>query len=205
MDWEWENIVTNPIARSAKKTKPTHNSRGSLSYFPAMNLPVTIFPEVTSRLQTKHFALLPSMSFLCLLSVPPKVHAKSSTLELTQEDSNRFKTLDQGIGDAMKLSRKRRKVRSGDNRWGTWLRRLLVAIKLVSIHLFLAHSLLLQSFPRHAHEKMTLFPQSGQVWVLKKGRFATPLAGDATYRSSTHKHTHIDKLIAQLGAHTRHK
>ena len=32
----------------------------------------------------------------------------------------------------------------------------------------------------------------------------SPLAGDATYGSSTHKHTHIDKLIAQLGAH-RHK
>jgi hypothetical protein len=64
-------------------------------------------------LQTKQFALLPSMSFLCLLSVSPKVHAKSSTLELTQEDSDRFKTLDQGtakFGDAMKLSRKRRKV-----------------------------------------------------------------------------------------------
>lgn len=70
-------------------------------------------PEVTSRLQTKQFALLPSMSFLCLLSVSPKVHAQSSTLELTQEDSDRFKTLDQGTAmfkDAMKLSRKRGKI-----------------------------------------------------------------------------------------------
>ena len=53
------------------------------------------------------------MSFLCLLSVSPKIHAQSSTLELTQEDSDRFKTLDQGtenFKDAMKLLRKRRKV-----------------------------------------------------------------------------------------------
>ena len=70
-------------------------------------------PEVTSHLQTKQFALLPSMSFLCLLSVSPKVHAQSCTLELTPEDSDRFKTLDQGTAkfkDAMKLSRKRKKV-----------------------------------------------------------------------------------------------
>ena len=43
----------------------------------------------------------------------PKVHAQSSTLELTQEDSDRFKTLDQGTAmfkDAMKLSRKRGKI-----------------------------------------------------------------------------------------------
>jgi hypothetical protein len=32
----------------------------------------------------------------------------------------------------------------------------------------------------------------------------TPLAGDAVYRQSTHKHTHIHKLIAQLDMH-RHK
>ena len=70
-------------------------------------------PEATSCLQMKQFALLPLMSFLCLLSVSPKVHAQSSTLELTHEDSIQFKTLDQGTAqfkDAMKLSRKRRKV-----------------------------------------------------------------------------------------------
>ena len=69
-------------------------------------------PEVTSRLQTKQFALLPSMSFLCLLSVSPKVHSVSGTLELAQEDSDQFKTLDKGTAkfkDAMKLSRKRGK------------------------------------------------------------------------------------------------
>jgi hypothetical protein len=45
--------------------------------------------------------------------VSPKVHAQSGTLELTQEDSDRFNTLDQGtakFNDAMKLSRKRRKA-----------------------------------------------------------------------------------------------
>jgi hypothetical protein len=47
-----------------------------------------------------------------LLSVPPRVHSISSTLELTQEDSDRFKTLEKGTAkfkDAMKLSRKRGK------------------------------------------------------------------------------------------------
>ncbi|KAF8231987.1 hypothetical protein L208DRAFT_33464 [Tricholoma matsutake] len=70
-------------------------------------------PEITSRLQTRKFALLPSMSFLCLLSLPPKVHTQTGTLELTQEDSNRFKTLEDGVvnfQDAMKMSRKRQKV-----------------------------------------------------------------------------------------------
>lgn len=70
-------------------------------------------PEITSRLQTRQFALLPSMSFLCLLSLPPKVHTQTGTLELTQEDSNRFKTLEDGVvnfQDAMKMSRKRQKV-----------------------------------------------------------------------------------------------
>jgi hypothetical protein len=38
---------------------------------------------------------------------------------------------------------------------------------------------------------------------LKKKKNA-PLAGDAVYRQSTHKHTHIHKLIAQLDMH-RHK
>jgi hypothetical protein len=69
-------------------------------------------PEVTSRLQTKQFAILPSMPFLCLLSVSPKVHSISGTLELTQEDIDRFNTLDKGsvkFKAAMKLSRKRGK------------------------------------------------------------------------------------------------
>ena len=51
------------------------------------------------------------MPFLCLLSVSPKVHSSiSGTLELTQEDIDRFNTLDKGsekIKAAMKLSRKR--------------------------------------------------------------------------------------------------
>jgi hypothetical protein len=69
-------------------------------------------PELTSRLQTRQFALLPAMMFLTLLSSPPKVNPQSGTLELTQEDSNRFKTLDNGttkFKDAMKLSKKRGK------------------------------------------------------------------------------------------------
>jgi hypothetical protein len=69
-------------------------------------------PESTSRLQTRQFALLPAMMFLTLLSSSPKVNAQSGTLELTLEDSNRFKTLDSGAAkfkDAMKLSRKRGK------------------------------------------------------------------------------------------------
>jgi hypothetical protein len=69
-------------------------------------------PEMTSRLQTKQFAILPSMPFLCLLSVSLKVHPKSGTLELTQEDIDRFKALDKGsvkFQAAMKLSRKRGK------------------------------------------------------------------------------------------------
>ena len=52
------------------------------------------------------------MSFLCLLSVSPKVHLISGTLELTQEESDQFRTLEKGTAkfkDAMKLSRKREK------------------------------------------------------------------------------------------------
>jgi hypothetical protein len=46
------------------------------------------------------------MTFLCLLSVSLKVHSISGALELLQEDSDRFNTLDKGT---MKLSRKRGK------------------------------------------------------------------------------------------------
>ena len=50
--------------------------------------------------------------FLTLLSSSLKVNAQSGTLELTLEDSNRFKTLDNGAAkfkDAMNLLRKREK------------------------------------------------------------------------------------------------
>ena len=60
----------------------------------------------------RQFALLPSMSFLCLLSLPPKIHT-SGTLELTKEDSNWFNTLEDGVANfqaAMKMSRKRQKA-----------------------------------------------------------------------------------------------
>ena len=55
---------------------------------------------------------MPAIMFLTLLSSSLKVNAQSGTLELTLEDSNQFKTLDNGAAkfkDAMKLSRKREK------------------------------------------------------------------------------------------------
>lgn len=64
-------------------------------------------PEATSILQTKQFALLSSISFLCLLSSTPNTTAVG--IELAQEDAERFKTLlaGQATFKAMRLSRKR--------------------------------------------------------------------------------------------------
>jgi hypothetical protein len=63
-------------------------------------------------MQTRQFALLPSIIFLTLLSTSPKVHVQSGTLELLQpeEDTDRFAALDKGMVAfkvAMKLSKKR--------------------------------------------------------------------------------------------------
>jgi hypothetical protein len=66
--------------------------------------------EATSYLQTRQFALLPSIMFLTLLLTSSKVHVQSGTLELLQEDTDRFATLDKGMVTfkvAMKLSKKR--------------------------------------------------------------------------------------------------
>lgn len=65
--------------------------------------------EATSRFQTNHFALLPSLQFLVLLSSPQKM--TPTGLELTQEDGERFLGLKGGatkFKEAMKLSRKRK-------------------------------------------------------------------------------------------------
>ena len=64
-------------------------------------------PEATSILQTKQFALLSSISFLCLLSSTPNTTAVG--IELAQEDAERFKTLLAGketFKEAMRLFRK---------------------------------------------------------------------------------------------------
>ncbi|KAF8239866.1 hypothetical protein L208DRAFT_1236051, partial [Tricholoma matsutake] len=64
-------------------------------------------PEATSILQTKQFALLSSISFLCLLSSTPNTTAVG--IELAQEDAECFKTLLAGketFKEAMHLSRK---------------------------------------------------------------------------------------------------
>jgi hypothetical protein len=70
-------------------------------------------PEATSRLRTRQFALLPLIMFLSLLSVAPKVHAHAGTLELAQEDTDRYSALDQGSAkfkNAITLSDKRGKA-----------------------------------------------------------------------------------------------
>ena len=69
-------------------------------------------PEATSRLRTRQFALLPLIIF-SLLSVAPKVHAHAGTLELAQEDTDRYSALDQGSAkfkNAITLSDKRGKA-----------------------------------------------------------------------------------------------
>ncbi|KAJ6608979.1 hypothetical protein B0H10DRAFT_1954937 [Mycena sp. CBHHK59/15] len=50
----------------------------------------------TAMLQTKQFAHIPSINFLCLLSKSPKV--LPTGLELEQEDVDRFKKLNGGLG-----------------------------------------------------------------------------------------------------------
>jgi uncharacterized membrane protein len=72
-------------------------------------------PEATSILQTKQFALLGSISFLCLLSSTPVVTAIG--MELTQEDTEHFKILyaaESNFKEAMCLSRKRGRGKQND-------------------------------------------------------------------------------------------
>ncbi|KAJ7914140.1 hypothetical protein B0H13DRAFT_1537995, partial [Mycena leptocephala] len=67
-------------------------------------------PTATAVVQTKQLAHIPPSNFLCLLSAPPK--PAPTGLELTPEDSERFKTLSRGLvkfEEAMKLFRKRGK------------------------------------------------------------------------------------------------
>ncbi|KAJ7602998.1 hypothetical protein DFH06DRAFT_1350726 [Mycena polygramma] len=67
-------------------------------------------PSATAILQTKQFAHVPPINFLCLLSAVPKL--LPTGLELGADDSERFKKLSMGLNkfdDAIKLSRKRGK------------------------------------------------------------------------------------------------
>ncbi|KAJ7907834.1 hypothetical protein B0H13DRAFT_1618080, partial [Mycena leptocephala] len=67
-------------------------------------------PSATALLQTKQFAHILPINFLCLLSAVPKL--LPTGLELGAEDSERFKKLATGeakLNDAMKLFRKRGK------------------------------------------------------------------------------------------------
>jgi len=62
---------------------------------------------VTSLLQTKQFALLSSITFLCLLSLT--LNTTAVGIELAQEDAEHFKILsagEQNFKEAMRLSRK---------------------------------------------------------------------------------------------------
>ncbi|KAJ7693090.1 hypothetical protein B0H17DRAFT_873689, partial [Mycena rosella] len=64
-------------------------------------------PMATAVLQTKQFAHIPSINFLCLLSAAPKI--VPTGLELGAEDSERFRTLSRGLNGfnaAMTLFRK---------------------------------------------------------------------------------------------------
>ncbi|KAJ7708424.1 hypothetical protein B0H16DRAFT_1746298 [Mycena metata] len=67
-------------------------------------------PTATAILQTKEFAHIQPINFLCLLSTSPKI--VPTGLELGLEDAERFKTLSGGLGklnEALKLFRKRDK------------------------------------------------------------------------------------------------
>ncbi|KAJ7929447.1 hypothetical protein B0H13DRAFT_1859658 [Mycena leptocephala] len=67
-------------------------------------------PTATAVLHTKQLGHIPPINFICLLTTAPK--PLPTGLELTTEDSERFKTLAQGLGqlnEAMTSFRKRRK------------------------------------------------------------------------------------------------
>ncbi|KAJ7670785.1 hypothetical protein DFH06DRAFT_980885 [Mycena polygramma] len=71
-------------------------------------------PTATSVLQTRQFAHIPPINFLCVLSSIPKL--LPTGLELGAEDSDRFKKLSQGLdkfNTAMTLFRKRGKKTTG--------------------------------------------------------------------------------------------
>ncbi|KAJ7827971.1 hypothetical protein B0H14DRAFT_3719732 [Mycena olivaceomarginata] len=70
-------------------------------------------PSATAVVQTKQFALIPPIYFLCLLSAPARLIPTG--IELTQEDAVRFKTLAGGLEkfkEAIKLFRRRRKKKA---------------------------------------------------------------------------------------------
>ncbi|KAF8207331.1 hypothetical protein K438DRAFT_1962263 [Mycena galopus ATCC 62051] len=70
-------------------------------------------PLATAVVQTKQFAHIPPIQFLCLLSAPARLIPTG--IELTQEDAARFKSLTGGLGkfnEAMKLFRKRGKKKA---------------------------------------------------------------------------------------------
>lgn len=62
-------------------------------------------PIATSHLQTRQFALLPSMRFLSLLSSQPKIHSATGTIELSSVDYDKNTT--GKLAEAIILSRKR--------------------------------------------------------------------------------------------------
>jgi hypothetical protein len=72
-------------------------------------------PTSTAILQSKQFAHIAPIEFLCLLSSVPKL--VPTGLELTSPDSERFKKLSAGFPtfvEALKLFRKRGKKMAGD-------------------------------------------------------------------------------------------
>lgn len=73
-------------------------------------------PTATAIVQTKQFAHIPSINFLCLLTAPPKLLPQG--FELAAEDLERFKTLSKNFSkfeEAMTLFRKRgRKATAAD-------------------------------------------------------------------------------------------
>jgi hypothetical protein len=124
--------------------------------------------HLVCRVQTRQFALLPAMIFLTLLSWSPKVNAQSGTLELTLEDSNQFKTLDNGAAkfkDAVKLSRKK----EWGSRWGTgWWGMNLCSFSSPSLLSCCLEAKLgiWGASPRFLglEEAVSRIPQSGQIW-----------------------------------------
>ena len=79
-------------------------------------------PTSTAMLQTKQYAHIPPIYFLCLLTSAPNV--VSTGLELCPEDVQRFKILTKGTNrfhDAMKLFRKTGK--RGGSSWSGVRRR----------------------------------------------------------------------------------
>jgi len=70
-------------------------------------------PDATARMQTKQFAFVPSISFLCLLPSQSGVkQLPTGNIELSAENAELFAKLQRGqtnFTEAMKLFRKRSK------------------------------------------------------------------------------------------------